>query len=108
MGENIDKIALTEAVYYILLSLYEPLHGYGIMQNVLMISNGRVNLAPGTLYGALTTLLEKGWIDSLNDIDSSRKKLYQITKQGKEVLKVELERLEELVNNGYKIVRGQV
>ena len=54
--------ALTEAVYYILLSLIRPMHGYGIMQNVEQLSGGRVKLAAGTLYGALNTLLEKGWI----------------------------------------------
>ncbi|MDE6233212.1 MAG: PadR family transcriptional regulator, partial [Lachnospiraceae bacterium] len=43
--------ALTEAVYYILLSLIQPLHGYGIMQNVEKLSKGRVRLAAGTLYG---------------------------------------------------------
>ena len=46
------KGALTEGVYYILLSLMEPMHGYGIMQNVEQLSKGRVKLAPGTLYGA--------------------------------------------------------
>ena len=51
---------LTEAVYYILLSLTEPLHGYGIMQKAEQLSSGRVRLAAGTLYGALNTLLEKG------------------------------------------------
>ena len=51
--------ALTEAVYYILLSLTDPLHGYGIMQNVEKLSGGRVRLAAGTLYGAINTLLEK-------------------------------------------------
>ena len=53
---------LTAAVYYILLSLTEPLHGYGIMQKAEQLSSGRVRLAAGTLYGALNTLLEKGWI----------------------------------------------
>ena len=48
--------ALTEAVFYILLSLDAPLHGYGIMQNVERLSGGRVRFAAGTLYGALTTL----------------------------------------------------
>lgn len=48
--------AITEAVYYILLSLMKPLHGYGIMQNVEQLSNGRVRLAAGTLYGAINTL----------------------------------------------------
>lgn len=56
---NNENLVLTEAVYYILLSLYEPLHGYGIMQNVERLSNGRVKLAAGTLYGAINTLLEK-------------------------------------------------
>ena len=52
--------ALTEAVFYILLSLDTPLHGYGIMQNVESLSGGRVRLAAGTLYGALATLTERG------------------------------------------------
>ena len=52
--------ALTEAVFYILLSLDAPLHGYGIMQNVESLSGGRVRLAAGTLYGALATLTERG------------------------------------------------
>ena len=57
--------ALTEAVFYILLSLDAPLHGYGIMQNVERLSGGRVRLAAGTLYGALTTLTERGWIEAV-------------------------------------------
>ena len=52
--------ALTEAVYYILLSLQKPLHGYGIIQVVGELSGGRVKLAPGTLYGALNSLVDKG------------------------------------------------
>ena len=47
-----DGAALTEAVYYILLSLLSPLHGYGIMQKVESMSGGRLRLAAGTLYGA--------------------------------------------------------
>ena len=69
------NMALTEAVYYILLSLVEPKHGYGIMQNVEMLSGGRVRLAAGTLYGALSTLLEKGWISALpEEKDSNGRK----------------------------------
>ena len=70
---------LTEAVYYILLSLLEPLHGYGIIQNVEKLSGGRVRLAAGTLYGAINTLLEKGWIAALEGEADSRKKEYVIT-----------------------------
>ena len=69
-----ENVALTEAVTYILLSLYEPLHGYGIMQKVQNLSGGRVNLAAGTLYGALNTLLERRWIEALPGEKNSRKK----------------------------------
>ena len=101
-----EGIALTEAVYYILLSLYSPMHGYGIMQNVSHLSEGRVNLAAGTLYGALNSLLEKGWITSLPGEENSRKKQYEITAPGKEMAKSELLRLRELLTNGEKIIGG--
>ena len=99
--------ALTEAVYYILLSLTEPLHGYGIMQNAQQLSNGRVRLAAGTLYGAINTLLEKGWIIALSKEKGSRKKEYLITEQGKEALRCEMERLRELIENGDRILGGR-
>ncbi|MDF2821167.1 MAG: putative transcriptional regulator [Clostridiales bacterium] len=103
MPEN-ERIALTEAVYYILLSLFEPMHGYGIMQNVIALSNGRVNLAAGTLYGAINTLLEKQWIKAIQGDENSRKKEYQITDAGKDVVKIEVIRLQELVENGKLII----
>lgn len=100
------QLALTEAVFYILLSLQKPLHGYGIIQNVGELSNGRVKLAAGTLYGALNSLVEKGWIDALPENPESRKKEYVITKNGLVVLKEELNRLSELVENGKRILGG--
>jgi DNA-binding PadR family transcriptional regulator len=102
----VENIALTEAVYYILLSLYKPLHGYGIMQNVDQLSNGRVKLAAGTLYGAISTLLEKGWIKALPSEENSRKKEYQITQQGREAVDREIIRLKELVANGEMVTGG--
>ena len=96
--------ALTEAVYYILLSLQEPLHGYGIIQNVDKLSGGRVRLAAGTLYGALNTLLDKGWIRALENEADSRKKEYRITEAGLDVLKAEVRRLRELLENGMHIL----
>ena len=96
--------ALTEAVYYILLSLQEPLHGYGIIQNVDKLSGGRVRLAAGTLYGAINTLLDKGWIRALENEADSRKKEYQITEAGLAVLKAEVRRLRELLENGMRIL----
>lgn len=101
-----DNIVLTEAVYYTLLSLYKPMHGYGIMQNVADLSSGRVNLAAGTLYGALNTLQEKGWIKALPGEINSRKKEYLITDTGKIITENELIRLQELVQNGEAIIGG--
>ena len=88
--------ALTEGVYYILLSLNTPMHGYGIMQNVELLSGGRVRLAAGTLYGAINTMLERGWIQSLPGETDSRRKEYQLTSAGRSVLQEEIHRLDEL------------
>ena len=101
-----QSIALTEAVYYILLSLTRPLHGYGIMQNTEALSAGRVTLAAGTLYGALNTLLEKGWITALPGEKNARKKEYLITASGRQVVETEMLRLAELLENGRKIIGG--
>ena len=98
--------ALTEAVYYILLSLLQPLHGYGIIQNVEQLSGGRVRLAAGTLYGAINTLLEKGWITALTGEADSRKKEYVITELGREMLQREVRRLWELLENGKRLLGG--
>ncbi len=100
------NLPLTEAVYYILLSLMEPMHGYGIMQNVETLSGGRVRLAAGTLYGAINTLLERGWITALPGARDSRKKEYQITNLGKEAVAAEINRLQELLKNGRQIMGG--
>lgn len=100
-------IALTEAVYYILLSLVKPLHGYGIMQNVETLTDGRVKLAAGTLYGAINTLLERGWIRALPEKKNSRRKEYVITDLGRSTLNNEIVRLKELLSNGNRILGGQ-
>lgn len=100
-----DNIVLTEAVFYTLLALHVPLHGYGIMQETERMSNGRLKLSAGTLYGAISSMLEKGWIEPVPGIDETRKKEYQITETGRNVVKSELTRLEELVQNGKKIIK---
>jgi DNA-binding PadR family transcriptional regulator len=94
--------ALTEAIYYILLALQEPMHGYGIMQKTSAMSRGRSVLSAGTLYGAISNLLEKGWIMPCGESSETdgRRKMYSITEKGQEILVAELERLEELVQNG--------
>lgn len=107
-GGAVESGALTEAVFYILLSLDEPLHGYGIMQNAERLSGGRVRLAAGTLYGALETLQKRRWIEPAGDCDagrgSKRKREYRLTAAGRMAVREELERLRELVGNGEEIV----
>ena len=101
-----DSYALTEAVYYILLSLWNPRHGYGIMQEAERLSGGRVRLAPGTLYGALNNLLGKGYIEAIPGIDDSRRKDYALTNAGRHALIAEYERLCQLVANGDEVFGG--
>ena len=102
MNENLE---LTESTYYILLSLVKPQHGYGIMQQTERMSGGRIRLAAGTLYGALTSLCEKGWIILLPAAEESRKKEYALTEKGRAVLKRELQRLRQLVENGEAVLK---
>ena len=102
-----EGLALTESTYYILLSLVEPRHGYGIMQLTEELSGGRIHLAAGTLYGALSALSEKGWIIQLPMEDESRRKAYRLTEKGLQVLRSEVARLRELADNGERIL-GEV
>ena len=106
MPESSERGALTEAVFYILLSVYSPLHGYAIMQNIKRLSNGRVVLGAGTLYGAINTLVEKGWITSTAEAGDTRKKDYVITGEGKAAVRKEIERLKELLENGNNLTGG--
>ncbi len=91
---------LTEALYYILLAVRHPNHGYGIIQEVEKITSGRVVLGAGTLYGAIQSMENRGWIAIYSeDTASRRKKEYLITQAGKEVFEEERKRLQELLEN---------
>jgi len=102
LSKKIQKLSpLTEATYYILLSLVQPLHGYGIMKKVEAMSEGRVQLAAGTLYGALNTLLENKLIQLIGEDEANpRRKIYQMTELGKQLLEYEIDRLQEMLQNG--------
>ena len=102
-----EGFALTEATYYILLSLVRPRHGYGIMQLTEELSGGRVHQAAGTLYGPQNALSTKGWIIQLPSDEDSRRKEYRLTEKGLQVLRVEVERLRELADNGERILREE-
>ncbi|MCL2360174.1 MAG: PadR family transcriptional regulator [Nitrososphaerota archaeon] len=106
MVDDTAQGALTEAVYYILLTMLEPIHGYAVMQNIEKLTNGRVNLGAGTLYGAINNLLEKQWICAVAGDKDSRKKEYIITDLGRKILQRELARIEELLVNGKNKLEG--
>lgn len=92
---------LTEATFFILLSLAAgPTHGYAIMKDTRALSEGRVVLSTGTLYGALKRLLEQQWIRRLDDRGTAAprdRKAYALTRQGRRVLGAEISRLQKLV-----------
>lgn len=105
MRDNVKGGALTEVTFYILLALFKPKHGYAIMQFVDEKTDGRLSLGAGTLYGALNTLEEKGWIALCGD-RADRKKEYLITELGRDVAEKELARLQELTQTAEKIIGG--
>ncbi len=92
---------MTEAMYYILLALLEPNHGYQLMQAVGTVSHGRVKMGPGTLYGVLTRMVKDGLIVVVNN--DGRRKTYAITDAGKEALKQEFARLEAMIRDSIEM-----
>src|SRR5215471_4518175 len=88
----------TEPVLLILTSLSgEPRHGYALIKDIENLSQGRVRLSTGTLYGAIRRLVETGWIEPFEQQDTSREKqAYRLTPEGRKELRAELERMKEL------------
>lgn len=94
----VDDLPLTEPVLLILLSLAEePRHGYSILKDVERISNGRVVMSTGTLYGALRRLLDDEWIERFDEKEVSRgRQAYRLTAAGRRNLRVEVDRMRHL------------
>lgn len=98
------QLPLTEATYYILLSLAQGArHGYAIMKDVRALSHERVVLSTGTLYGALKRLLEMEWILRVDEPEADgngrERKLYNLTRLGRRVLEAEVARLDALLES---------
>ncbi|HEV3331840.1 MAG TPA: helix-turn-helix transcriptional regulator [Bryobacteraceae bacterium] len=98
---------LTEPVLLILMSLAaQPRHGYALIKDIETLSNNRVRLSTGTLYGALRRLLEDLWIERFEQEDTSRdKQAYRLTPEGRRQLQLELERLKQLTRVGIARLR---
>lgn len=105
MEEKLQKkyCPMTETIFYTLLALLQPNHGYGIMKFVRELTKERVKMGTGTLYTMLGRLVEDKMIYVVNEEDG--KKTYQITEDGKTLLFLEQERLRQQCENGEKILR---
>ncbi|WP_208559283.1 PadR family transcriptional regulator [Marinilactibacillus kalidii] len=101
--EDLHKVynPMTETAFYILLSLQAERHGYGIMQDVEELTNNRLSFGAGTLYGSLSKLKKDGLIDIVKE--EGKRKIYQITPTGKQFLRLEKQRIEELYKNAERI-----
>ncbi|MAU10255.1 MAG: PadR family transcriptional regulator [Anaerolineaceae bacterium] len=97
-----DILPLTPAVFHILLALAQsPKHGYAIMQDVETVSNGQVTMGPGTLYGSIKRMVQSDLIEEVPappDEDDPRRRYYQLTAEGRHILRAEADRLASLVN----------
>ena len=104
MDQHIKKVyvPMTETAFYILLCLREPNHGYGIVQTVEKLTEGAIRLAPGTMYGSLSKMEKDGVIRCVKEED--KRKLYEITALGREVLDIELNRIQRL----YRIAQEEL
>lgn len=104
MNQHIKKVyvPMTETAFYILLCLKKPNHGYGIVQTVEKLTEGAIRLTPGTMYGSLSKMEKDGLIQFVREED--KRKIYQITGLGMEVLQIELKRIERL----YRIAQEEI
>ena len=104
MDQHIKKvyIPMTETAFFILFCLQKPNHGYGIIQTVEKMTDGAIKLTPGTMYGSLSKMEKDNVIRFVKE--EEKRKIYQITELGAEVLELELKRIERL----YKITREEI
>ena len=99
---------LTESYFFILLCLYHgPNHGYGIMQQSLSLSKGNVHIGSGTMYGATSQMMKKGWIEECPAEGFNRKRQYRLTEAGRQVLLEEVARLRHLVQTANDVIGGE-
>ena len=103
MDAHIRKVyvPMTETGFYILLCLQEPNHGYGIVQRVEQMTEGEIRLSPGTMYGSLSKMEKDGVIRFIRE--EEKRKIYQITTLGNEVLQLELKRIKRLYRNSMEM-----
>lgn len=88
---------MTETGFYILFCLQEEMHGYNIGQKTKQMTGGEVTISPGTMYGTLSKMEKDGLIRFIRE--EEKRKMYRITDLGREILNIELHRIERLYQN---------
>ncbi len=96
---------MTETAFYILFSLTEPRHGYGIIKNIEALTNGRLKLGSGTIYGTLMKMQTDGLIVLFSD--EERKTIYEMTTLGQQILQQEMQRIKELHDHIIQFEEGK-
>lgn len=97
---------MSESYFYILLCLAKGAnHGYGIMQMTAQLSEGTVTIGSGTMYGATSNMMKKGWIHEIMSTEEGmeRRRLYQLTDSGRKALDEEIKRLKRMVANAEEV-----
>ncbi len=97
--DSIQPLApLTPAVFFILFALAQGAkHGYAIMQEVAVLSDGKFRMGPGTLYTTIQRLLELSFIEETDADSKSRRRYYRLTRTGRAVFKAEVRRMDAVV-----------
>lgn len=104
MEEHIKKVyvPMTETGFYILYCLQDPMHGYNIVQQVLRLTDGEIRISPGTMYGSLSKMERDGLIRFIRE--EEKRKIYQITDLGRQVLGLEMRRIRRLYRTVESVV----
>ena len=104
MDQHIKKVyvPMTETAFYILMCLRKANHGYGVVQMVEKMTDGMIRLAPGTMYGSLSKMEKDKVIKFVREED--KRKIFEITERGNEILQLELQRIERL----YRIAQEEI
>jgi DNA-binding PadR family transcriptional regulator len=107
MDAHIRKvyIPMTETGFYILLFLQNEMHGYSIVQKVEEITEGEISIGPGTMYGSLSKMEKDGLIRFIRE--EEKRKIYHITDLGREVLALEMKRIERLHRNLLEVTENE-
>lgn len=105
-SNSLDNEQLTDAAYYILLSVLAPRHGYGIMSYIEQLTDKEVIIGPATAYTLIKKLLGSQYIVLSEEEDNDRRKTYMITEKGRRIVAEEIERRSRMAQHGLQALHS--